>query len=63
MKINIVVRNKINVLAGLFYAGHGVAKEANYDFSKAKHPHERLMWDLTKLSLNFWENNIPLTED
>ncbi len=47
-------KEKINRLANLFYRMQGYQVEMGYDFSEATHPQERSMFELAKVSKQFW---------
>ena len=49
-----VDKEKINRLAWLFYKMHGYEVEIGYDFSTAVHPQEKSMFELAKVSKQFW---------
>lgn len=52
--MNVVLRYEINNFARVLYLMHGYKVEPGYDFSKAKHPQEKLMWAMAKLSYDYW---------
>ena len=47
-------KEKINRLANLLYRMHGYEVEMGYDFSTAVHPQEKSMFELAKVSKEFW---------
>lgn len=49
------LRLQLNQLARLFYKMQGYNVEEGYDFFKAKHPQEKMMLEMAKLSLKYWE--------
>ena len=51
------LKDRINRLAHLFYKMHGYYAKEGHDFSKQPHPTEKMMWDMAKISLDFWEVN------
>lgn len=55
-----MLKEKINYLAWLFYRLHGYQVELGHDFEKARHPQERLMFEMAKHSHEFWEVNMKL---
>jgi len=57
------MNKKINALANLFYRMHGCQVEMGYDFSKARHPQEKSMFNLAKLSHEFWQSQINETKE
>jgi len=54
-KVGVVLKFKINRLAWLFYRMHGYNVEIGYDFSKSKHPQEKLMFEMAKTAIQFCE--------
>lgn len=52
--MNVILKKEINDLARLFYGMLGCKVESGYDFSKAKHPTEKLMWQKAEISYEFW---------
>ncbi len=54
MRMNIFLKAEINGLARFFYKVHGYNQTEDYDFSKAKHPQERLMWQMALSSWQYW---------
>ena len=44
----------INTLARLFYKMMGYEVPQGYDFSKAHHPSEKMVWEQAKISFEFW---------
>lgn len=63
MKINIIQKIEINRLANLFYRLMGYHVEDSYDFSKATHPAERMVWEQARISHEYWlmlfESRLP----
>ena len=55
MKVGFILKTNLNILAKLFYSMQGYKVEDGYDFSTAVHPQEKLMWEMAKISLRFWE--------
>jgi hypothetical protein len=53
-RLGIVLKYKINVLARLFYASMGYSVEEGYDFSTARHPTEKMVWNMAKASYDYW---------
>lgn len=53
-KLGVMLRFRINQLARLFYKLHGYNVEEGYDFSKAVHPQEKLMWEMAELAFEYW---------
>lgn len=54
-RIGIVLKIRINELARHFYSLMGYKVEDGYDFSKAKHPTEKLVWEMAKSSFEYWK--------
>lgn len=55
MKHNVILKMEINRLANLYYKMMGCTVEEGYDFSKAKHPTEKMCWSMAEISFQFWE--------
>jgi hypothetical protein len=53
-RINVVLKMQLNALARYFYSLQGYNVPEYYDFSKAKHPTEKLMWIQSLASYEFW---------
>lgn len=53
-RYNIVLKMELNALARALYAQMGYIVSEGYDFSKAKHPQEKLCWAQAELSYEFW---------
>jgi len=46
---------KLNRLAWLFYRLQGYSVEMGYEFDKANHPQEKLMFEMAKVADRFFE--------
>lgn len=55
MRYGIILKADINRLAQLYYKMMGYHVPDGYDFSTAKHPHEKMVWQQAKISYEFWE--------
>ena len=53
-KLNVIEKMEINHLANVFYKMQGYNVEEGYDFEKAHHPQEVMVWNQALLSYNFW---------
>lgn len=47
-------KQRKNALARLFYSMMGYEVPENYDFSKARHPTEKMVWHFADVSYRFW---------
>lgn len=56
-KIGVVLKMRINNLARIFYLMQGYQVEPGYDFSTAKHPQEKAMWNFAKTSFEYWKES------
>lgn len=54
MRVTVVLKYQLNQLARVLYMMSGYTVPEGYDFSKAKHPTEKLMWEQAKISYEFW---------
>lgn len=61
--MNLFQKREINALAQLFYRMMGYTVEDGYDFSKAKHPTEKMVWVQAKVSMDFWWQRWKLDEE
>ena len=52
--MNTILKFRINELAKHFYELMGYRVEYGYDFSKAKHPTEKMVWEMAKASHGYW---------
>lgn len=59
MRYGVVQKKYLNDLARLFYRMMGYHVEENYDFSKAKHPTEKMVWQQAEISQEFWLHRLP----
>lgn len=57
MRLGVVLKYKVNTLARAFYRMQGYVVPEGYDFSKAKHPQERLCWEQALLAYEFWKES------
>jgi hypothetical protein len=55
MKMGVILKAEVNQLARLYYRMMGYTVEEGYDFSKAHHPTEKMVWQQAKISLEFWQ--------
>ena len=56
------LKDKINKLAGLFYKSEGYEQDMDYDYSKARHPQERGMWNKALIAYCFFDGDFSLLE-
>lgn len=54
MKLRVIEKYRVNQLAATFYQMHGYEVEMGYDFSKATHPQEKIMWRTALYSYKYW---------
>jgi len=47
-------KEELNALAGLLYKMHGYNVIPGFDFSVQQHPQEKMMFELAKVSKQFW---------
>lgn len=52
--MNVIQKFEINNLARLFYRMMGYQVEEGYDFSKANHPAEKMVWEQARISREYW---------
>lgn len=57
-KYGIIVKSDINRLARLYYRMMGYTVPEGYDFSKAHHPTEKMVWQQAEISFEFWTTRI-----
>lgn len=53
-KYSVLQKFRLNSLARLFYKMQGYNVDQNYDFSTARHPQEKLMWEQAVLAEKFY---------
>lgn len=54
----VIRKHDINTLARLYYLMMGYTVPEGYDFSKARHPTEKMVWQQAEISMQFWQARI-----